>query len=112
MSCDISPLSHETKHCSGRHLESQLRRAAGAGEPIFGAVRLSVSCHRRATGFSVEVSDGSLRHGLGQDALPVVRRVQVNQCGPAAGVAHAIHQLAETGAGDGATSCPAASAMT
>jgi hypothetical protein len=57
--------------------------------------------HTRGTGFSGAVPERSPRDGLGQSSLPVVGRVQIDQCGPAAGVAHAFHQLAEAGAGLG-----------
>ncbi len=83
-----------------------MRRAAAgvdacAGSPIFGAIRLSVSCHIRPTGFSGEVPSGSLGDGLGQSSLTVVAGVQIDESCPAAGMAHTFHQLTEIGAGLG-----------
>ena len=66
-----------------------------------GVVSLSVSCHTRATGFCDEVPLGPLRDGLGQGSLPVLGGVQIDQRGPAAGMAHAFHQLTEAGVGLG-----------
>src|SRR5262245_17816484 len=59
---------------------------------------MSVSCHARATGsFPAKIIYGSLRDCVGESALSVGGRVQIDECGPAAGVAHAFHQLAKVG---------------
>lgn len=55
----------------------------------------------RATGFSGQLSACLFGNRLGESPLPVVRRMQIDQRGPAARVAHAFHQLAEGGAGLG-----------
>jgi hypothetical protein len=96
MSCDISPLSHETKHCSGRHPEAQLRARIAVLLLIFYSASLSVRATPVPRARSAP-SSGRVRSAtaMAQRALPVVSGVQVAQRGPAAGVAHALHQLAQ-----------------
>jgi hypothetical protein len=96
MSCDISPLFHETKHCSGRHPEAQLRARIAVLLLIFYSASLSVRATPVPRARSAP-SSGRVRSAtaMAQRALPVVSGVQVDQRGPAAGVAHALHQLAQ-----------------
>jgi hypothetical protein len=65
----------------------------GAGDPV--------PCHTRATRWCLEVFKGACRDGVGEGGLPVLGGVQIDERGAAAGVTHALHQLAEVSAGLG-----------
>jgi hypothetical protein len=52
-----------------------------------------------------KIIKGLRRDGVGERALPVRARVQIDKCGAAAGMAHAVHQLAECLAGLGDEVC-------